>query len=416
LRFLSLFILLTLSIAGNAQHYTAKSLVDTLCSPTYFGRGYVQDGALKAANFIAKTFKEIGLKPGLDTSFYSTFNFTVNTFPKTPVLKQGNKVLILGKDYIPSPYSGTTNGVFKVQAFVFDENWTQDVLIKNLRKLNPEKITLVQKHPKTSSKKYEGFLSQLENTKLATPFILEKETLTGFFTDAHQNDGFIYCKADLLNSQKPITLSVENKVIERQLGKNVIAKITGTSSDSCYVITGHYDHLGGWGNKVYVPGANDNASGISFIMQLAQTLVNKELPYDVYFITFSAEEVGLLGSKAFVDNHLKSIPPIKTLLNFDLLGTGSEGICVVNATEFPTEYTKLEEIIKAEAPAMAIQKRGKAANSDHYWFSEAGVPSFFIYTKGGSPAYHHIDDMPSNLTYEAFPSLLNIVERFISTP
>ena len=391
-------------------------MVDTLCSPTFFGRGYVKNGAFKTADFLAKTFEEIGLKPGIQNSYLSSFNFAINTFPNNPILKQGNKVLTLGVDYIPNPISGSTTGTFKVQEFIYDENWSQADVIKSLQKLSPTKITLVKKHPKTSAKAYNTFLKQLTNTQLNAPYILKQEDLTGSFATTSNNTALITCKIGTLKGKKKISISVENKLIKNQFGKNVVAKIPGLSSDSCYVITGHYDHLGGWGNTVYVPGANDNASGISFLVQLAQNLVNKTLPYDVYFIAFSAEEVGLLGSKAFVDEHLQDIPPIKTLLNFDLLGTGSEGVCVVNATQFPTQYVKLEGIIKAENPAMAIQKRGKAANSDHYFFSEKGIPSFFIYTKGGSTAYHHINDVPSNLTYEAFPSLLNIVERFISTP
>ena len=246
--------------------------------------------------------------------------------------------------------------------------------------------------------------------------LIEQEKLTGSFSSSHNTSAIVLVKKGLITNGDKVELKLENKLLQNHSEKNVIAKIKGKSSDSCYVLTGHYDHLGGWGNKVYVPGANDNASGISFLIQLAQNLINKDLPYDIYFMAFGAEEVGLLGSKAFVDEHLNDIPPIKSLLNFDLMGTGSEGICVVNATVFPKEFNLLKKEIELVKPTISIQKRGKAANSDHYWFSEKGIPAFFIYTKGGSPAYHHINDVPSNLTYDLFPSLLTIVEQFISQP
>ena len=56
-------------------------------------------------------------------------------------------------------------------------------------------------------------------------------------------------------------------------------------------------------------------------------------------------------------------------------------------------FNQLIKINKEKNYLPSIKKRGKAANSDHYWFSEKGVPSFFIYLMGGISAYHDVDDI-----------------------
>ncbi|WP_448636180.1 M28 family peptidase [Pedobacter panaciterrae] len=73
------------------------------------------------------------------------------------------------------------------------------------------------------------------------------------------------------------------------------------------VITAHYDHLGGMGNKTYFPGANDNASGISFLLSLAKYYAANPQPYTMAFICFAGEEAGLLGSKYFTEYPLLAL-------------------------------------------------------------------------------------------------------------
>jgi hypothetical protein len=59
-----------------------------------------------------------------------------------------------------------------------------------------------------------------------------------------------------------------------------------------------------------------------------------------------------------------------------------------------------------------VKSRGKAANSDHYFFTEKGVPAFFIYTLGGIKAYHDIFDVSSTLPYTEFNDLFELIIKF----
>jgi Zn-dependent M28 family amino/carboxypeptidase len=86
------------------------------------------------------------------------------------------------------------------------------------------------------------------------------------------------------------------------------------------------------GEDTYFPGANDNASGISLLMNLAKYYAANPQEYSIGFICFAGEEAGLVGSHYFTENPLVSLKKVRFLLNTDLAGTGEEGITVVNVT------------------------------------------------------------------------------------
>ena len=105
----------------------------------------------------------------------------------------------------------------------------------------------------------------------------------------------------------------------------------------------------------------------------------------------------MLGSKHYSEHPLFPLQKIKFLTNLDLLGTGNDGAMVVNASVFTSAFEKLNSINNERHYLTQLKKRGKAANSDHYWFTEKGVPGFFIYTMGGIQAYHDIYDVEKTL-------------------
>jgi Zn-dependent M28 family amino/carboxypeptidase len=166
------------------------------------------------------------------------------------------------------------------------------------------------------------------------------------------------------------------------------------------------------GAKIYFPGANDNASGISQLLSLARYYAKNPQPYSMVFICFSGEEAGLLGSKYFSENPLIPLSNIRFLLNMDMLGTGEEGITAVNATIYPREFAMLRQANDDGHYLVKVASRGKAANSDHYWFSEKGVPAFFIYTMGGIKAYHDVYDISKTLPLNEYNHLFRLIIDF----
>ena len=220
-------------------------------------------------------------------------------------------------------------------------------------------------------------------------------------------------KDTTLNDETSITLDITNKYLENLTTHNVIGYIEGKRKNKFIVLSAHYDHLGKMGDAVF-PGANDNASGTSMLLCLANYFSKNQPKYSVVFMAFGAEEVGILGSKYYTENPLFPLNKIKFLLNMDIMGTGDEGITVVNGTLHKKQFKKLTKINKKKEYLPKIKIRGRAANSDHFWFSQKGVPAFFIYTVGGIQAYHDVYDRAETLPLTEFDDLHNMIIDLIN--
>ena len=96
------------------------------------------------------------------------------------------------------------------------------------------------------------------------------------------------------------------------------------------------------------------------------------------------------------------------------MGDASRGITVVNATEYPDAFSSLLGINEKMQYLPEIKSRGTAANSDHYYFTKAGVPSFFIYSNGGSGYYHDVFDLPSEVSLTNIGSVTKLLIDFAS--
>lgn len=373
---LSTYSFLLCTSSTNAQDLAfGRSMVDTLASPAFHGRGYLNDGMKLAADYLGGKFSEYGLKPLKGKSFFQDYTYSVNTFPVTPELHVDGKLLVPGRDFIVSPESRSVKGsgvLTKLDSVQFVNKEHQFIL------------TLADKLTWSVEQQQADYSGVMVSRK------------------AIEKDPFLF------------DINIEAKVISKFKARNICAFVEGTQHpDSFLVISAHYDHLGEMGNVLF-PGANDNASGVSLLMNLAHYYATHPQKYSIAFILFSGEEAGLLGSKYFTEHPLIDLKKIRFLINTDLAGTGVEGITVVNASEFPAEFALMQKINTDNNLLAAVNSRGKAANSDHYFFTEKGVPSFFFYTLGGIKAYHDIDDKASTLPLNEHEDLFKLVTLFFA--
>jgi aminopeptidase YwaD len=183
--------------------------------------------------------------------------------------------------------------------------------------------------------------------------------------------------------------------------------------DSFLVFSAHYDHLGMMGDTTFFPGASDNASGVAMLLYLAYYYAKHPQHYTMVFIAFAGEEAALMGSEFFVNYPFIPLKNIRFLTNIDIMGDATDGITVVNATEFPKEFGLLKKINEKSSYLPEIRSRGKAANSDHYYFTEAGVPSFFMYSNGGNGYYHDIYDRAREVTLNHIDDVAKLLMDFV---
>lgn len=374
----------------------ARKIVDTLASPSMHGRGYVNNGDRKAAIFLAEEFKKFKLK-FWDQNYFQNFGLNINTFPGKMIVSIDGKQLIPGKDFIVEGASAGKKGSFEIKN-VSNADYSES----NYRKKSRVAFVIrenVQITPDCSN----CLLLFIEKNKLT----MDIATVTGRIPMLH-------ISATAFDSlSKKIKINIENKMIRDYSTQNVIGYIPGTQyPDSFIAFSAHYDHLGHMGKDVYFPGANDNASGCALMLNLAGYYSQHPSKYSIAFMAFGAEEAGLLGSKQYVEHPLFPLKQIKFLINLDLLGTGDEGITVVNGAVFKTEFDELVKINEGKKYLPQIKIRGKAANSDHYFFSENDVKCFFIYTLGGIKAYHDIYDRPETLPLTKFEEVFRLLTDF----
>ena len=197
--------------------------------------------------------------------------------------------------------------------------------------------------------------------------------------------------------------------------ENLIAVAPGAVADTYIAFTAHYDHLGMMGAHTVFPGASDNASGVSMLLYLASYFAAHPQHYSILFIAFSGEEAGLLGSAYYTAHPVVPLSNIKFLTNIDIMGDATDGITVVTATEYTTQFAQWRKINDAHKYIPILKSRGKAHNSDHWYFTEAGVPSFFIYSNGGKGFYHDVYDTPDALTLDHVAGVARLLIDFVES-
>lgn len=388
-----------------------RKIIDTLSSPYMHGRGYVNGGDSIAAEFIKNEFVKDSLqyfKPG----YYQEFIVSVNTFPGDISVNLGKVKLKPGIDFVVSGGSNGCNGKFKILTPNPPDLSSSEALMNYCEHNHAgRKFMLVNEIQ--LKKIYSNINFDIDD--LPNGYIIKENKLTGEVTDYSSPWSIIYIDSNRVQiKRKLITAKIENIFIQKYKTQNVIGYIEGKEKpDSFIVFTAHYDHLGQMGKDVYFPGANDNASGVALMLDLARHYQQNRLKYSVVFIALTGEELGLLGSQQFVEDPLFSLSAIKFLINLDLEGTGEEGIKVVNATEFKKEFDGLKNINDKNNYLVSVNPRGKAANSDHYPFYEKGVKDFYIYTLGGSKAYHDIYDRPEALSLKGYNGLFKLLVDFV---
>lgn len=408
-------LILCLSFGANGQDKTyAFEVIEKLTSKDFFGRGYINDGHIKAANYIASEYEKIGLK-SFDDNYLQHFSFSLNQVVGHPSLKLGAKELELGKDYIIDPSSPPVQGSFEVVYLDEKSLPTKQKKLNKCAKSWSGKAVVID--TRKMDKLQAGVAQQIkyQNYPAAILVFVDDNKLTAHMSQQKGTTPIVQLKVDEgFEVPSNVEVSIESLFYPSIRSQNVVGFLPGEEkADSFIYITAHYDHLGGMGEEVFFPGANDNASGIAFLLNMARELSLKPRKYSYVFIAFGAEEVGLVGSQHYVSSPLSPLAQIKIVLNFDILGTGDEGIKVVNATNNLGVFNQLVSLNEANQYLKKVGKRGPAANSDHHSFYQKGVPAVFIYTLGGIDAYHDVLDQAATLPLTKYNDLFALIQGFL---
>lgn len=183
-------------------------------------------------------------------------------------------------------------------------------------------------------------------------------------------------------------------------GVNLIGIVRGSAAaDRWILVSAHYDHLGTRDGVVF-NGADDNASGVAGLLQIARQFVAERPAHSVIFIAFDAEEAGLRGARSFIDSPRVPLDSIALIVNLDMIGRNDANELYVAGT---AHYPAFEPVVDAVAANSPVRLRkghdrpggGPADDwtraSDHGPFHDAGVP-FLYFGVEDHPDYHRATD------------------------
>lgn len=415
LRIIIFALILIISTLVSAQSYKyAIYCKDTLASEYMAGRAYVDEGDKKAATFIRNELKESGVKL-LGENGFQKLNFPINNIMDLKVsMRYLKKPLKLGEDYLVFGSSPSANMVLEnVKPLIFNTK-------KQIEEIKPKKLQDKVLLFNTKTLSYVDIIVFLRGLKKenVTPqlAIIQGYDKIPYYTGRSLMDfPILQLKGNIIYKKiKHLALEIKSEFISSYQSQNVWGIVEGTKyKDSCFVFIAHYDHLGKVGD-VHFPGANDNASGVAVLLDLAKYYAKNPAEHSVVFIFATGEEVGLLGSKFAAENPYIDLEKVKFLFNLDMCGTGATGVAVINGLKEPEAGKLLQEINNENQWFIKVFLGEESCNSDHCHFVQKGVPAHFLFTYGCEyNEYHTIYDNGKDLPFTKHIDFCNLLKEFV---
>lgn len=203
--------------------------------------------------------------------------------------------------------------------------------------------------------------------------------------------------------------------------RNIIGVLPGTDprfAGEAVLVTAHYDHLGRSGPGVRMsevgrvhPGADDNASGVAVMLELARAAAGTGFPRTVVFVAFSGEESGLQGSKHFVANAVPvPVSGIRSVLNLDTVGRLRDGELSALATDTASEWQQVFRGIGFSTGIAVRNIPGAGQSSDQQSFIEKGIPAVQLFT-GAHLDYHRPSDTADRIDLDGLVKVATVARE-----
>ena len=210
-----------------------------------------------------------------------------------------------------------------------------------------------------------------------------------------------------------------NNTTKKIKGMNVIGYCDNNQNETI-IIGAHYDHLGyghtgslHTGEKAIHNGADDNASGVSVLLQLINELCPNKL-YNYLFIAFSGEEEGLLGSSYFAKNPTIDLNTVRFMINFDMIGRlNQNNEIAINGTGTSSKWKKLLQDVNIDNFNLRTSESGTGP-SDHTSFYLQNIPVLHFFT-GQHSDYHKPSDDSDKINYIGIQDILCFVSDVIQS-
>jgi hypothetical protein len=451
------------SAAATITAEEMKKHLYIIASKEMEGRDTPSPGLEKAANYIEEYFKSIGLAPGNNDSYRQYYPLYRDSMTGAS-LKINGTALELNKDFQPQTNNYAATMRFSEVVFagygIVDADKRDDY--KDL-KVAGKLVLILDGAPADYKPSTQGFRSPVSaNGKITaasskgaaavmivyntyprkTMNTTSNWTMNGYgptqlpFTFTVSPDVAVKLMGEdgknIIDKMKAGTAPVRtysaeidmeySKISKTTTVSNVLGFLEGTDKkDEIVVITAHYDHIGKRNDTTINYGADDDGSGTTGVLELAQAFVEAKKKGNgprrsILFMTVSGEEKGLWGSKYYSEHPVYPLEKTTVDLNIDMIGrTGTEYlkdkdstnyIYIIGDDKLSTDLAQITDQVNNTYTKMKLDRKYNDPNdpnrfyfrSDHYNFAEKGVPIIF-YFNGTHADYHRPTDTPNKINY-----------------
>lgn len=388
------------------------------------GRRTGTAGELLAMEYIIGQYKNLGIEPKGSNGFIQEFEINEGLqLDAQNGLKINGQSLVLQEDYFPLAFSArkSANGKPALALSEAGQPWFKD--LKELLEENKQ-------NPHFDIEEAIKKMTKDAAAKKATAFIIYNSGLQVDNVQFNKNDTtqalpipVIYVKQAAVKkyfSDPSASLQIELQVSlssKIRKARNIIAYINNNANNTV-VLGAHYDHLGYGEDKNALDavhevhnGADDNASGTAALLELARKLKNNSPKSNNYLLMhFSGEELGLMGSKYWLDN-----PTIQAsanyMINMDMVGRydTARKLTIGGYGTSPVWGNMVPELAKNLAYKLDSAGTGP---SDHASFYRKDIPVLFFFT-GSHPDYHKATDDWDKINYKGITEIVQLVYTIV---
>ncbi|MEO6453339.1 MAG: M20/M25/M40 family metallo-hydrolase [Ginsengibacter sp.] len=405
-----------------------KAHISFLADDKLEGRRTGSNGEKLAYNYLSAQFKTIGLLPKGDSGSYLqpfTFDDGKEINKTTHLIINGND-LEINKEFFPLDFS-PNKYLEAAPVMAFQEKgmpWFLD--IKQL--LNESK-----NNPHFDINDYLHVKAKEVSDKGATALIIYNSTQTEddmAFNDKQKstlaNIPVIYVTKTatqkyLLDTSTALDVKLKIDIEDRtRTGHNVIGYIDNAAANTI-IIGAHYDHLGYgedhnslWtGTAAINNGADDNASGTAAVIELARWVKKNGLKKNNYlFICFSGEELGLFGSKYFIDHSPIDVGKIDYMINLDMIGRLNDSSKNLMIGGYGTSPTWIKVLSASEKSFSLKFDSSGVGPSDHTSFYRKDIPVLFFFT-GIHSDYHKPGDDVDKINFTGAVYIIKFISKIL---
>jgi hypothetical protein len=463
-----------------AETITAKDLkghLSILASDEFEGRETGEAGNEMAAEYIALQFQRMGLPPVVDDGYFQDVYFNKTSWKENKLIVNGNEykhlwdylgfatvndgmpdfsedeVVFLGYGIDDEKYSDYENRDLQGKIIMINEgeplkkdsisyitgtaetsDWSRSIWkkLETAQSKGVKMVFVISEDLKSFLNKNRRFLvspslrlgdGKISNRKYANHLYISSSIAKEIISKKAKKIKRWRKKNRKKAKTKAIVMPVDlqgtfEKNIDLIAGHNVLGYIEGTDKkDEIVVVSAHYDHLGKRGNDVY-NGADDNASGTSTVLEIAEALAKakkqgKGPRRSVLCLLVTGEEKGLLGSEYYAENPVFPLENTMVDVNVDMVGRtdkrygdNSNYIYVIGSDRLSADLHTINEEVNQNYTQLTLDYKyndEKDPNryyfrSDHYNFAKNGIPSIFFFS-GVHEDYHMITDTVEKIMF-----------------